>query len=181
MNTSGTWLAQASSVFHAHGISLDEGLSNYKFIGFFMKLSGTLQNSNIKHQRRRSCPPIYMFLLPVPSFFQKESSSTALLHIWSFHENGESPLSYDMCKYLGLPFKLSLNMYSIETCWPTRTYETIHEYQVANGFDPRTTDFVEYLNLGIFEIVLPQDACLEEVDDGMTFHLSFKFQFSIFG
>ncbi|KAF9266035.1 hypothetical protein L218DRAFT_130597 [Marasmius fiardii PR-910] len=160
-----TWLSQALSIFHAHGISLDEDLSHYKLVLTDILLDGTLPNSKIKRRRRQLCPPIYMFLLPLPSILQDgdASSSTALFHIWSFHETGVTPLSYDMCKYLGLPFKLLPTMYSFETSWPTKTYKTIHEYQNAKGFDPKTRDFAQSLGYSVFEILPAQQSRVQEV------------------
>ncbi|KAF9255537.1 hypothetical protein L218DRAFT_883907, partial [Marasmius fiardii PR-910] len=54
----------------------------------------------------------------------------------SHDPTGRNPLSRSMCKYLGLPFKLSLWVIYKQCTWPTEVYKTLHDYQIASGFDP---------------------------------------------
>ncbi|KAL0565758.1 hypothetical protein V5O48_016263 [Marasmius crinis-equi] len=47
-----------------------------------------------------------------------------------------------MCHYLGLPVALQLDFVSFNRYhWTNDVYKTMHEYQVARGFDPSTIDF----------------------------------------
>ncbi|KAG7090126.1 hypothetical protein E1B28_011735 [Marasmius oreades] len=138
------WLSQALSVFHAHNIPLDEDLSSYKLVYSYFRLTGAFQKSKNKRQRRCLCPTIYLFFRPSPY----------PLYHWSFDPTGQTPFSPDMCKYLGLPFKLTLQVTHCQKSWPTKIYKAVHAHQIARGFDPNTTDFARYLGWPrIFEIV----------------------------
>ncbi|KAG7086055.1 hypothetical protein E1B28_003575 [Marasmius oreades] len=149
------WLSQALGVFHVHNISLsDNDLSNHRFIYPFFKLTGTLQRSRRKQRRRQRChTPIYLFFLPSPF------APSARFHLWSFDPNGEIPLSSDMCKYLGLPFELFLKVDYYQRSWPTEIYKIIHDYQIARGFDPKTTEFLQYLKWPVFKILPAGNSC----------------------
>ncbi|KAF9254224.1 hypothetical protein L218DRAFT_818144, partial [Marasmius fiardii PR-910] len=74
-------------------------------------------------------------------------------YFWSHEPSGQNPLSPDMCKYLGLPFRLSMELEYCEYSWPTRIYKALHDYQIARGFDPKTTMFAQFLGFPIFNIV----------------------------
>ncbi|KAG7090138.1 hypothetical protein E1B28_011746 [Marasmius oreades] len=150
------WLTQALCVFHAHNISLDEDLSNYKLLFSSLEFTGTLQKSKRKHQRRQLlCTPIYLIFLP----------SLHPVYHWSLDPIGQTPLSQDTCKYLGLPFKLSLKVTASQICWPTKIYKAIHDYQIMRGFDPKTTDFVQSFNFPIFDIVPTENRFQEIVEE----------------
>ncbi|KAF9262416.1 hypothetical protein L218DRAFT_826365, partial [Marasmius fiardii PR-910] len=90
--------------------------------------------------------PIYLFLLPSPS-------PTRRFYFWSHDPLGQIPLLRDMCKYLCLPFKLSIEINFYRESWPLEVYKTIREYQIARGFDPITMDFARFGGLPIFEVV----------------------------
>ncbi|KAF9261540.1 hypothetical protein L218DRAFT_1001577 [Marasmius fiardii PR-910] len=150
------WLAQALSVFHTHGIRLDEeDLSFYKLVYADFDLKGTFKKS--KQQRRQLCKPIYFFLEPCPSPDRR-------LYFWSHDPTGRNPLSPDMCKYLGLPFKLSLKAAYKQKAWPTKIYKALYNYQISRGFDPQTTDFAQFMRYPIWEVVPPENR-LQELDE----------------
>ncbi|KAL0564861.1 hypothetical protein V5O48_017174 [Marasmius crinis-equi] len=147
------WLTQASSVFHALGISLDSDLSNYKLITPDCYLSGHLSRSQEALQRRRQ-QPIYLFVVAPPELFPawewREASS---LHYWSFDLSGQPPLSTATCNLLGLPDQLSFygnlpDRYS----WSNTAYKQVHDYQIARGFDPTTPDFARSLGYHIYQV-----------------------------
>ncbi|KAG7090147.1 hypothetical protein E1B28_011755 [Marasmius oreades] len=152
-----SWLSQAWSVFHAHNLSMNEDLSNFKFVQSFFELRGTLQNSERKQQRRQRCAPIYLILFSFPS----------LCYHWSLDLTGQTPLSPDMCKYLGLPFKLSqpTKAYAFQFSAPTKIYKIISDYQIARGFDPKTTDFAQHLGWPTFKIIHPESRFQEIVEE----------------
>ncbi|KAG7090141.1 hypothetical protein E1B28_011749 [Marasmius oreades] len=156
-----TWLSQALSVFHSHNISLDEDLSTYQLIYPYIKLAGKVQKSKRKQRRRRLHAPIYLFLLPSPF----SCRFGRRFYSWSLDPTGRIPLSLDMCKYLGLPYKLSSKILYFLTSWSTKTYKTIHNYQIARGFDPRTTDLAQTLRYQIHAIV-PRENPFQEVEEG---------------
>ncbi|KAF9257433.1 hypothetical protein L218DRAFT_828493, partial [Marasmius fiardii PR-910] len=62
---------------------------------------------------------------------------------WSLDPTGQSLLSLDMCKYLGLPFKLSITVEKYQRSWPTKIYQVLYSYQIARGFDPVSIDFAQ--------------------------------------
>ncbi|KAK1228048.1 hypothetical protein PQX77_008927 [Marasmius sp. AFHP31] len=135
------WIAQASSIFHSLGISLEGDLSTYQLIWRNAKLRGFLDGSPSKSQRRH-LQPIYLFVLPHPPVF-----NSTWLHFWSFHEDGQSRLSPESCLHFGLPTQLYFNNYSDRYLysWTTVDYKCLHEYQLSRGFDPKTTDFARHL------------------------------------
>ncbi|KAG7090213.1 hypothetical protein E1B28_011815 [Marasmius oreades] len=154
------WLSQAWSVFDALNISLEENLSTYKLAYPFVRLKGALQNSKRKRERRQLCAPIYLFLIPDPSEH---------FYHWSFDLTGQNPFSSDKCKYLGLPFKLSVVMYRFERSWPTKVYKAVRDFQIVRGFDPKTPEFARYLGWPVFEIVAPSENRFQELETGMIF------------
>ncbi|KAF9261558.1 hypothetical protein L218DRAFT_1001601 [Marasmius fiardii PR-910] len=151
------WLMQALSVFHAHGISFDEDLSQYKLVYPRLWLKGTLERSKF----RQRFGPIYLFFEPC-------LSPDGRFYFWSHDPNGQDPLSRDMCKHLGLPFKLSLReVVYYEKTWPTKVYKALHDYQILRGFDPRTTDFAQSVGVIIWQVVLPENR-FQELDQGIV-------------
>ncbi|KAF9263826.1 hypothetical protein L218DRAFT_841158, partial [Marasmius fiardii PR-910] len=67
-------------------------------------------------------------------------------HYWSLDPSGQTSISEGKCRELGLPTQLLLLWYSVyKKCFSTETYKTIHRWQVERGFDPKTTDFAQYL------------------------------------
>ncbi|KAF9261556.1 hypothetical protein L218DRAFT_988850 [Marasmius fiardii PR-910] len=153
-----SWFAQALSIFHAHGIWLDDDLSQYKFIDTFFALEGTLKGSKFK-ERRQLFGTIYFFLECCPS-------PDGRFYFWSHDPSGQKPLPRDMCKYLGLPFKLSLEMVYIQSTWPTEIYKALHDYQISRGFDSRTTEFAQSMYSPIWEVVPPESRFQELNEDG---------------
>ncbi|KAF9262446.1 hypothetical protein L218DRAFT_405676 [Marasmius fiardii PR-910] len=157
-----SWLSQAPNVFHAHNIRFDGDLSNFKLIFATFELKGTLQKSRYKHQRRHLGGLIYLFLLPSPS-------PNMCFYFWTHNPSGQDPLSSDTCKYLGLPFKLSVTVKYIQYSWPTKIYKALHDYQVERGFDPTTTNFVQSFGYPTFEIVATENHfCNVEEDSAST-------------
>ncbi|KAG7086228.1 hypothetical protein E1B28_002198 [Marasmius oreades] len=150
------WLAQAFSIFHTHNISMDEAFST-TLVFPWLGLSGTLQKSKHKRQRRQLLrTPIYLIVLPSPY----------PLYHWSLDPTGQTPpLSPEMCKYLGLPFKLFLKVTHYQESWPTRVYKHIHDYQIARNFDPKTSDFARSLGYPIFTVISAENRFEEIVED----------------
>ncbi|KAF9262412.1 hypothetical protein L218DRAFT_403507 [Marasmius fiardii PR-910] len=102
--------------------------------------------------------PTYLFLLPSPS-------PTRHFYFWSHDPFGRIPLSRDRCKYLGLPFELSIQVEYYRHSWPTEVYKTILEYQIARGFDPITTDFARSRGSPMFKVVPPENRFQEVVEE----------------
>ncbi|KAF9262468.1 hypothetical protein L218DRAFT_834989, partial [Marasmius fiardii PR-910] len=90
--------------------------------------------------------PIYLFLEPSPSLATQ-------FYFWSHSPSGGDPLSLDLCKYLGLPFKLFLASEQLQFSWPSKVYRALHDYQVRRGFDPKTTEFARSLRRDVYEVV----------------------------
>ncbi|KAF9262418.1 hypothetical protein L218DRAFT_403832, partial [Marasmius fiardii PR-910] len=160
-----SWLSQTLSIFHAHDIRLNEDLSIYKLVYPRFTLKGTLQRSKCKRQRRQLYGPIYLFLLPSPSPVRH-------FYFWSHDPPGRIPLSRDRCKYLGLPFELSIKVNHYHQSWPTKVYKTIYEYQIARGFNLITTDFARYRRSPLFEVVPPENR-FQELEQGWVIASSF--------
>ncbi|KAF9261546.1 hypothetical protein L218DRAFT_869741, partial [Marasmius fiardii PR-910] len=85
-------------------------------------------------------------------------------YFWSHHQTGRNSLSLDMCKYLGLPFKLPFKMTYNRKTWPTKIYKALHDYQISRGFAPQTTDFAKFMNYPFLEVI-PRNR-LQELDEG---------------
>ncbi|KAJ8079166.1 hypothetical protein PM082_021666 [Marasmius tenuissimus] len=137
----GAWIAQASRVFYARGMSLGDDLSGFKLVYPRAELKIRLSYSEIRQQSQQ---PIYLFIRPPPP--DLNHGRTSSLHYWSFDEDGESPLSDNVCLDFGLPMALefSRSFYS-ELSWSDDAYRRIHQYQLLRGFDPSTTDFAQSL------------------------------------
>ncbi|KAF9260546.1 hypothetical protein L218DRAFT_574350 [Marasmius fiardii PR-910] len=161
------WLSQASSVFDKLGISLDENLSNYQLITPVFWLQGWMMNSAIKRQRRLQGSPIYLFIPPIPLSPPLVSGTTVSVHIWSFDETGQAPISNESCEYLGLPVQLWLQVFqsSYQPSWPKETYQAIHKWQIARGFDPSSTNFARFLGYPVYHAQLDARR-FEELDEG---------------
>ncbi|KAL0567755.1 hypothetical protein V5O48_014243 [Marasmius crinis-equi] len=158
------WLAQATSIFCAHGISLEDNLRAYTNMASELllpqMLTGTLSNSRAKRQRHKNCPPIYLFIPPL---------STSIF--WSFDPDGQNPIATDLCHYLGLPISLVLEC--TEDSWPTSTYKALLTYQIARGFDPNTTEFARHNRYPIYEIAeQPLPSRFEQVEDSKPTEMS---------
>ncbi|KAL0569546.1 hypothetical protein V5O48_012420, partial [Marasmius crinis-equi] len=132
------WLAQAPSIFHAHGIPLEGDMYKYGLV-LPDTLRGTLSESEVKGRRREDSPTIYLFIPPL-------STST----FWSCDPDGQKPFTIDLCHYLGLPVSLSLGYISCH--WPAEVYKAMQAYQIARGFNPDTTEFARHNQYRIFEI-----------------------------
>ncbi|KAL0564673.1 hypothetical protein V5O48_017369, partial [Marasmius crinis-equi] len=104
------------------------------------KLKGWLSKSKVKRQRRKECPPIYLFVPPI---------STSIF--WSFDPDGQNPIAADLCQHLGLP--ISLELHCEEHYWSPGIYKALQTYQIARGFDPKTTEFARHNGYNIFEAV----------------------------
>ncbi|KAK1234676.1 hypothetical protein PQX77_002118, partial [Marasmius sp. AFHP31] len=143
-DTGKAWLAQASSIFHSCGISLEEDLSLYQLVWRSVWLKGYL-NASPNKPRQQCQQPIYFFVHSPPPDL-RDSEETSSLHFWSFHKDGQHPLSTEVCDNLGLPivlqiFKNNPRSYSCST----EHFKWIHQYQLLRGFDPTTTDFACHL------------------------------------
>ncbi|KAG7097987.1 hypothetical protein E1B28_005295 [Marasmius oreades] len=149
------WLSQALNIFHALGISLDKDLSICKLILPHIQLIQEIDGSQVACQRCKSVPPIYVFVLPLPL-------SCLPNHFWSHDENGQTHIPNETCKYLGLPTKLPIHVYSnYQYTWPknsAKMYNQIHKWQMLRGFDPNTTDFAHYLAYPVYEVVHPESS-----------------------
>ncbi|KAL0564876.1 hypothetical protein V5O48_017161 [Marasmius crinis-equi] len=157
------WLSQAWSIFHAHGVSLEDDLSKYKLIVPYIYLDLSLSQSDRKLRRRRQ-QPLFLFIRPLPST-PLHSCTTSSHHYWSFNEGGRSPLSADICHHLGLPITLELKVSRHIACiWSNDVYKTIHEYQVTRGYDPRTTDLAQSLGYRVFKLIHNDSNRFEEAD-----------------
>ncbi|KAL0572516.1 hypothetical protein V5O48_009442 [Marasmius crinis-equi] len=153
------WAAQALRVFHAHRVSLEGDLCEYKLIiPWNLKPEGKLLNSRVIQRRRRKYP-IYLLIPPF--------STSAF---WSFDTNGQTPLSNNLCQYLGLPVRLVQEPY--ELSWETSTYQRLRDHQTARGFDPTATDFAQQNGYPIFDIVnQPLPSRFEELDNTETMEI----------
>ncbi|KAK1234944.1 hypothetical protein PQX77_001844 [Marasmius sp. AFHP31] len=145
------WLSQTSSVFHARGVSLDDDVKDFHLVYPGAWLDGDLDNSPSKCQLRRQ-QPIFLFVYP-PLHLPWDKTSS--LHHWSFQEDGHLQVSPESCFRLGLPVELDYLCGCRSLSWPTTTYKSLHQYQIARGFDPTTADFAKHL--GYRNIFQPLD------------------------
>ncbi|KAK1218579.1 hypothetical protein PQX77_018732 [Marasmius sp. AFHP31] len=139
------WLLQTSSVFHARGVLLEDDLEDVYLIYPNGWLGGYVDVSPSKCQLGQQ--PIFLFVYPPPP--NLPCGQTPSFHHWSFQEDGHYQISPESCRNLGLPVGLyyhNLGCYSLS--WPTDCYRSLHQYQIARGFDPTTADFTRYLGYG---------------------------------
>ncbi|KAK1226114.1 hypothetical protein PQX77_010919, partial [Marasmius sp. AFHP31] len=136
------WLSQAGSVFHARGVSLEDGLEDFNLIHPEAWLGGEIDKTPSKCQLRHQ-QPIFLFIYPPPPNLPRGKTSS--LHHWSFQEDGHPRISPESCRDLGLPVELDYVYRCYSRSWPTTTYKPLHQYQIARGFDPTTADFARLL------------------------------------
>ncbi|KAF9266045.1 hypothetical protein L218DRAFT_922406 [Marasmius fiardii PR-910] len=164
---SSTWMSQASSVFHNCGISLNEDLSKYELFTPWVLLEGSIDNLEVAQQRHLKVPPIYLFLHPTHFSPPLKKGSLVSAHTWSFDKDGKTSISCLRCEYLGLPLKLLVLTGSTHKyIWSSETYQIIHKWQVARGFDPTTTDFAHHCEYPLYEVVQPKFSQFEELNEG---------------
>ncbi|KAK1224520.1 hypothetical protein PQX77_012575 [Marasmius sp. AFHP31] len=160
------WLGQASSVFHARGVSLDDDLKDFHLVYPQGWLRGDINVSLFKHQLRQQ-QPIFLFIYPPPPNHLRGRTSS--LHHWSFHEDGHSHISPELCFHLGLPVELDYTSYHpYSYSWPATTYKYFHQYQIARGFDPTTADFAKHLGYGHIFQPLDDSNRFEDVQKDQT-------------
>ncbi|KAL0066725.1 hypothetical protein AAF712_006330 [Marasmius tenuissimus] len=152
-----TWIAQSSSVLHAHQIPLEGDLSSYGLI-VPAKLAGTLSKSKAKRKLRQQGPSIYLFIRP---------ASVTRATFWSFDEIGDTSISDSLCKYLGLPLCL-LASRTRKYSWSTQVYQTQSEYQVMRGWDPATTEFSSRYELPIYKIISESAGRFVNIDTSVS-------------
>ncbi|KAK1230276.1 hypothetical protein PQX77_006639 [Marasmius sp. AFHP31] len=151
-NMEKAWLSQAWSVFHARGVSLDDDVEDFQLVYPKGWLEDYIDDSPSKCQLRQQ-QPIYLFVYPPPP--NLPNGKTSSLHHWSFHEDGHSHISPGSCLDLGLPVNLCFIRSCYSQSWPTNSYKSLHQYQIARGFEPTTADFAKHL--GYSHIFQPLD------------------------
>ncbi|KAL0570889.1 hypothetical protein V5O48_011067 [Marasmius crinis-equi] len=157
------WISQATSVFHRCGVSLTDDLSQYELLRPDLSLAGDLSDSEATRQRRWE-KPIYLFVGSLSPSTPTEDCTTSSLHHWSFDPTGQHPLPAETCEHLGLPIELSLDVSIPYRCrWNKEAYKWMHQYQLARGFDPKTTDFARHLGYLIYQVQSDSDRS-EDVD-----------------
>ncbi|KAK1219271.1 hypothetical protein PQX77_018007 [Marasmius sp. AFHP31] len=160
------WLWQASSVFHARGVSWEDDLSDFNLVYPRGWLRGDIEVSLFKHQLRQQ-QPIFLFIYPPPPNHLRGRTSS--LHHWSFQEDGHSHISPESCCNLGLPVELAYIVYSFHShSWSTKSYKSLHQYQIARGFDPTTADFARHLGYDTFFQPLNHSDRFEDVQKDQT-------------
>ncbi|KAL0571132.1 hypothetical protein V5O48_010824 [Marasmius crinis-equi] len=151
----GVWMSQA--------LSINDDLSQCELIYPDLRLGGHLSTSENTRLRRRG-KSIYLFVHPLSTSTPTEDCWTCLLHHWSFDPTGQRPLPAEICEDLGLPIELTLNVQSTKRHrWTNEAYKRMHQYQLARGFDPKTTDFAQHLGLPIYQVQSDSDR-FEDVD-----------------
>ncbi|KAJ8087505.1 hypothetical protein PM082_006336 [Marasmius tenuissimus] len=143
-NAGEAWTAQAPSIFHSQGTSLEDS-GDFRFVWREALLEGPLSVSPSEFQRQHK-QSLYLFVcLPPPDFL---SGNTSSLHFWSFNDDGQSPISHTACVDFGLPIELDFRDAGFRLwSWSTEHYKLGHRYQHLRAFDPTTTNFVRHLGL----------------------------------
>ncbi|KAJ8089556.1 hypothetical protein PM082_014812 [Marasmius tenuissimus] len=139
------WLWQAWRVFHARGVSLENDQEGFNLVYPYMSLDGYVNDSPSKRQRRQQ-QAIFLFVYSPPP--NPTQGKTSPLHHWSFHEDGHSQISPELCCNLGLPVQLNFGNDFYACSWSTHNYKLIRQYQTLRGFDPTTADFAQHLGYG---------------------------------
>ncbi|KAF9263830.1 hypothetical protein L218DRAFT_958973 [Marasmius fiardii PR-910] len=161
------WFTQALSVFHHLGISLDEDLSQFGLIHSSIHLIGRFDCSHDKLQQHENLQSFHLFIPPIPPFPLLENTYVSGWHYWSFDPSGQTSISEDKCRKLGLPTQLFLDTCSVyQNHYSTETYKTLHRWQVERGFDPKTTDFARYLypSKPLWQVIESDSSHFTEVD-----------------
>ncbi|KAJ8089541.1 hypothetical protein PM082_014797 [Marasmius tenuissimus] len=156
------WLSQGWSVLHARGISLEVAREGFILAYPQGWLEENIYKTPSECQRRRQ-QAIYLFIYPPPP--NLTHGKTSLLHHWSFQEDSQPQLSPELCRNLGLPFKLNFNNRPCGSRSWSSNLRLIHQYRLLRGFDSTTTDFARHFGYdrNIFQ-PLGEDDRFTEVD-----------------
>ncbi|ESK91192.1 hypothetical protein Moror_2912 [Moniliophthora roreri MCA 2997] len=149
------WLCQAASILH------NEASDEPDYLHMVMpdiKLSGSIEGFLLQDPNEPSddcVRPIYLFLhSPFKNSWSDLASwANGRSHYWSYDKNGESEIPGYECDLMGLPrtFEPHVELYC--KTWPKYINDAMRNWQMARGFDPRTTDFARYLGYEPFEIL----------------------------
>ncbi|KAF9262449.1 hypothetical protein L218DRAFT_988282, partial [Marasmius fiardii PR-910] len=123
------------------------------------------------------------YYIEVDSDSESFSWLSQALHVCHVHNISfdEDLLHLNTCNYLGLPINLVIRSGYDQWSWHTKVYKALHNFQVARGFNPTTTDFAQSLEFPIFEVVPPKNQ-FQEVDfegDKQILHLPNQFKDSL--
>ncbi|KAJ8089602.1 hypothetical protein PM082_014858 [Marasmius tenuissimus] len=105
-----------------------------------------------------------------PTFF---SDARGFSITGSFHESGESRISPEVCRNLGLSIELEFDNYGFHSrSWSAYHHKSTRQYQLLRGFDPSTAHFARHLGFDehIFHPVVAPDRFKEVHDDQDSRH-----------
>ncbi|KAI3606049.1 hypothetical protein WG66_003936 [Moniliophthora roreri] len=149
-----TWLAQASRVFNA--LPAPVRLEDY----FTLSMPAiTLESIS---QKKLPPPPktLYLFVYPLPYPLTDrglEIWRNGRTHFWSFDEAGKIEFpEYDWFAECFGVYALAPNIHErVERAhsWSSYVYDALHDWQIARGFNPKTTDFARSLGYPDLEIL----------------------------
>ncbi|KAK7021734.1 hypothetical protein VNI00_017311 [Paramarasmius palmivorus] len=119
-------------------------------------------------------PPIYLFIYPLPMTMSGiKSWGINRTHFWSLDKNGRSEMTEEECRRWGVP-ELDTDVDFGELyvfTWPSYVYAAIHNWQVARGFDPTTTNFAWSLGYPECDILIDNETTgsrFEEVHENSS-------------
>ncbi|KAL0571203.1 hypothetical protein V5O48_008453 [Marasmius crinis-equi] len=165
-----TWLTQACHIFEKSGIPREKW-KDYVLFGDRIDLS-LIPRVEDRHNDRASSlgQPCYLFVLPPPqlpdatpdlyNWYQQEN-----VYCWSFDPDGNSILSPEQSRALGLP-SFTRDVLFPSACWKPEVYDLIRLWQKAKGFDPTTTDFARSMGYPILEVNAPDTSRFKDVVEG---------------
>ncbi|ESK88574.1 hypothetical protein Moror_3134 [Moniliophthora roreri MCA 2997] len=95
--------------------------------------------------------PVYLFIRSIDPFI---NLSPDIDLFWSFDATGQTKISEDERKRMGLPSIILCGPLSFKLwVWPSYAYDAIRKWQISRGFDPNTTKFSQSMGYQDLQIV----------------------------
>ncbi|KAK7014738.1 hypothetical protein VNI00_019300 [Paramarasmius palmivorus] len=158
-----TWLSQSSKIFNEINVTDIETERYFTFcahgsISIYSRSEIGYRDRSIPIQDdqapEEACKPphVYLFIEPPPLSVMESRTWMGNPYFWSFDEIGESKVSEDECYRWDLPKVWATYCPEFQT-WKKDNYAALKEWQVARGFDPKTSDWARSMGYPAMEVI----------------------------
>ncbi|KAK7021077.1 hypothetical protein VNI00_017523 [Paramarasmius palmivorus] len=197
-----TWLSQSPKIFNEHNvtgieterycgrielwsrsgnryesyISLPgEDPSTYKTMEEYTLMIPPMKDDQAPEEARPKPSQVYLFIESPPIKVVESKAWLRNPGFWSLDEIGESKVSEDECYRWDLPV-VSASYDPQYKSWSKGDYTALEEWQVARGFDPKTSDWARSMGYPEMEVIGTKrpDRFEEVVDDTLNMPGSWK-------
>ncbi|KAK7045850.1 hypothetical protein VNI00_007272 [Paramarasmius palmivorus] len=146
------WLSQSSKIFNElNVIDIDKECYWLFERCYFIEIKSRSVASELGNPLCEG--HVYLFIEPPFISLTEDKSWRTRPHFWSHNETGDPKMSEEECAWLYLPEVTVTRPNSIRHYWPEEVYKAIEEWQIARGFDPKTSDWAQSMGYPEMEVV----------------------------